>query len=87
MPFICHFRTKASNFKLNLAGSPVVRKQFAQPGDGVRRDTREDIAEPGEWFDAAPLAGSNEASQHRRRLAAGVAAKECPVAAAHRDIG
>ena len=61
---------------------PVVRKQFAQPGDGVCRDAREHVAEPGKRLDAAPLAGSDEASQHRRRLAAAVAAKEWPVAAA-----
>src|SRR5580704_367635 len=51
-----------------------------------RRDAREHVMEPGKRLDAAPLAGSNEASQYRPRLAAGVAAKECPVAAAQRDI-
>src|ERR1044071_465699 len=65
---------------------PVVGKQFAQPGNGVRRDAREDIAEPGERLDAGPFAGSDEASQHRRRPATAVAAEEGPVAAAQRDI-
>ena len=65
---------------------PVVGKQFAQPGDGVLRDAREHIAKPGKRLDAGSLAGSDEASQHRRRLAATVAAEKCPVAAAQRDI-
>src|SRR5947209_17841067 len=62
-------------------GLPVVGKQLAQPGDGVCRDAREHVAEPGKRLDAAPLAGSNEAPQHGRRLTAAVAAEECPVAA------
>jgi hypothetical protein len=41
--------------------------------------------EPGERLYAGPLAGSHEASQHRRGLAALVAAKEGPIAAADRD--
>jgi hypothetical protein len=61
-------------------------EQFAQPGDGVCRDAREHVAEPGKRFNAAPFAGSNEAPQHRRRFAAAVAAKECPVTAAQRDV-
>src|SRR6516162_853472 len=65
---------------------PVVGKQFAQPGDGVRRHAREHVTEPGKRLDAAPLAGSNEAPQHRRRFAAAVAAKEGPVAAAQCDV-
>ena len=64
----------------------MVGKQFAQPSDGVRRDAREHVTEPGKRLDAAPLAGSNEAPQHRRRFAAAVAAKECPVGAAQGDI-
>src|SRR6516164_1933271 len=65
---------------------PLVGKQFARPGDGMRRDAREHVREPGERLDAAPIAGSNEAPQNRRRFAAAIAAKECPVAAAQRDI-
>src|SRR5579884_1696314 len=65
---------------------PVVGKQLTEPGDGVRRDAREHIVEPGKRLDATPLAGSDEASQHRRRLAAAVAAEEGPVAPAQRDI-
>ena len=65
---------------------PVVGKQFTEPGDRVRGDAREHITEPGKRFDAAPLAGSDEASQHRCRVAAAVAAKEGPVATAQRDI-
>ena len=42
--------------------------------------------EPGKRLNAGPLAGSDEAPQHRRRLPAGVAAEEDPVAAAHRDV-
>src|SRR5438128_11202368 len=42
--------------------------------------------EPRERLDAAPLAGSNEASQYGRRLAAIIAAEEGPVAAAKRDV-
>ena len=63
-----------------------MREQFVQVGDGVRRDAREHVAEPGKRLDAAPLAGSDGASQHRRRLAAPVAAKEGPVAPSQRDI-
>src|SRR5438067_2258184 len=63
-----------------------MRKQFSEASDGVRRDAREHVAEPGKRLDAAPFAGSNEASQHRRCLTAAVAAEECPVAAANRDI-
>ena len=51
-------------------GLPVVGKQFVQPGDGVRRGTREDVAEPGKRFNAATLAGGDEAPQHGRRSAA-----------------
>jgi hypothetical protein len=65
---------------------PVVGKQFAQSGDGVCRDSREHVAEPGKRLDAAPLAGSDEASQHGRRLTTAVAAEEAPVAAPQRDI-
>jgi hypothetical protein len=61
---------------------PVVGKQFAQPSDGVHRDAREHIMEPREWLDAAPLAGSDEASQHGCGFAALVAAEKGPVAAA-----
>jgi hypothetical protein len=52
----------------------------------MHRDTREHVTEPGERLDAGPLAGSDEASQYRRRLTAAVAAEEGPVVAAQRDI-
>ena len=65
---------------------PVVGKQLTEPGDGVRRNAREHVLEPGKRLDAAPFAGSDEASQHSRRLAAAVAAEKCPIAAAQRDI-
>jgi hypothetical protein len=52
----------------------------------VRGDAREHIAEARKRLDTAPLAGGNETSQHRRRLAPAIAAKECLVAAAQRDI-
>ena len=65
---------------------PVVGKQFAQPSDGVCRDAREHVSKPGKRLDATPLTGSDEASQHRCRLAAAIAAKECPVTAAQRDV-
>jgi len=62
---------------------PVVRQEFIQPVDRVRRDAREHISEPGKRLNAAPFAGSDKASQHRRRsLAALVAAEEGPAAAA-----
>src|SRR5215475_10073356 len=64
---------------------PVVRNQFTEPGDGVRRYAREHIVEPGKRLDAAPLAGSDEASQYRRSLTTAIAAEEGPVAAAQRD--
>jgi len=62
---------------------PVVRSNSLSR---VLRDAREHIAKPGKRLDAGSLAGSDEASQHRRRLAATVAAEKCPVAAAQRDI-
>ena len=48
---------------------PVVRQEFIQAVDGVRRDAREHIVKPGERLKAAPFAGSDKASQYRRRLA------------------
>ena len=61
-------------------------QEFIQPIDTVRRDAQEDVAEPGKRLDARPLAGSDEASQQRCRLAPTVAVNECPVAAAQRDV-
>ncbi len=75
-----------SNCRKVVERLPVVRKQLAQAGDGVRRDAREHVPEPGKGLDAATLAGSNETSQHRCRLATAVAAEEGPVAAAQRDV-
>jgi len=43
-------------------GLPVGGKQFVQPGNGVRRDVRERIAEPGKQLDAEPFEGSDEAA-------------------------
>jgi hypothetical protein len=71
-PALCQFQTDdtAANC-LSLGRSrrrlPVVGKQFGQSGDGVRRDAREHVVEPGERLDAAPLTGRDEASQHGRR--------------------
>ena len=61
-------------------------KQFAQSGDGVRRDAREYIPEPGKRLDIAALARGDEAPQYCRSLAASVAPEESPVAAAQRDV-
>jgi len=52
----------------------------------MRGESREHIAEPGKRLNPAPFAGSDEASQHCRRLAALVAAEESPVAAADGDV-
>ena len=73
---------------LNRAGHglPVVGKQFAQPGDGVRGNAGEHVMEPREWLDAAPLAGSDETAQHGCRFPAAVATEEGPVPAAERDV-
>src|SRR4051794_31243146 len=65
---------------------PVLRQQFTKPGDGVRRDAREYVLQPGKRLDTAPLAGSDEASPYRRRLAASVTAEEGPVAAAQGNV-
>src|SRR5689334_18119629 len=65
---------------------PVVGKQFVQSRDGVRGNAGEHIVEPRERLDAAPLAGSEKASQHGRCLATVVATEERPVAAAERDV-
>jgi len=77
-----------SSLGLSRAGHrlPVVGKQFAQPGDGLLRNAREHILEPGKRLDATPLAGTDEASQHRGRLASSVASEEGPIAPAQRDI-
>src|SRR5689334_21671240 len=45
---------------------------------------RQYVAEPGELLHAAPLAGGDEAQQHRCRPAATVAAEEPPVPTSHR---
>src|ERR1017187_2490218 len=45
-------------------------------------DAGEDVLEPDEGIHSSPLAGSHEAPQHRRRLAALGAAKEHPIVAA-----
>ena len=39
-----------------------MRQQLAQPGNGVRWETREDIGEPGKRLDAAPFTGGDEAA-------------------------
>src|SRR5215471_15576487 len=65
---------------------PVMGKQFLDSVDGVLRDSREHITEPGERFYGIALAHRDEAQQHGRRLAASVAAEERPVATAHGDI-
>ena len=44
------------------------------------------MPKPGKRLDTAPLAGGNKASQHCRRLTAGVAAEEGPVATAQGDV-
>ena len=61
---------------------PVVGQQFVQSDEWVCRNTREHVVEPGKRLDIAAFARSNEAAQDRRCLAAGVAAKKGPVAAA-----
>jgi hypothetical protein len=48
----------------------------------MRGNAREHITEPGERLHPGALAHGDEAHQHGRRLAATVAAKERPVAAA-----
>jgi hypothetical protein len=42
-------------------------------------DALEDVAQAGEWIDAQPLAGGDEAVEHRRGPAAVVAAEQRPV--------
>ena len=69
------------SFRRGSRRLPVVGKQLTEAGDGVPRDARKHVVEPGKRFDTAPFARSDEASQHSRRLAAAVAAEECPVAA------
>ena len=64
---------------------PVVGKQFTEPGDGMRRDAREHIAELGKRLDAAALAERDEGSQHGRRFATSIAAEKGPVAAPERN--
>jgi hypothetical protein len=44
-------------------------------------NARVHVAEPSEWLDFAALAGTDKGAQHRRRLAALVAAEERPAAA------
>jgi hypothetical protein len=52
--------------------SPVVGKQFGQSGDGVHRDAREHVIEPGKRLDTAPLTCSDEASQDGGRPPAAI---------------
>src|SRR5690348_3754322 len=70
---------------LRVSGVPVVGKEFGEPRDGMVRNAREHVFEPGEGIDTGSLAGGHEAPQHGRRPAAFVAAKEHPVAAANGD--
>src|SRR5215831_5144454 len=65
---------------------PVMRKQFLDPVNRMRRDAREHITEPGERLNGIALAHRDEAQQHGRRLAAPVAAKERPVPATNGDV-
>src|SRR5438067_2754947 len=46
----------------------------------------DNITEPGERFDAAPLTGSNKTSQNCCCSAAMIAAEERPVASSQRDV-
>ena len=62
-----------------------MREQFRDATDRMGGDPRQHVLEPGEWLYASPLAGSHEAAQHCRGVAALVAAKEGPIAAAHCD--
>ena len=62
-----------------------MREQFREAMNRMGGNPREHVLEPGERFDGVPLAGCHETPQHRRRLAALVAAKEGPVAAANRE--
>jgi hypothetical protein len=50
--------------------------QLVEPVDGVVGDSVKHVAESGKRLDAAPFAGSDEASQHRRRLAVAVATED-----------
>ena len=63
-----------------------MREQFGEAMHRMRSNAREHIAEPGERLHPATLAHGDEAHQYGRRLAAMVTAKECPVAAADRDV-
>src|ERR1035441_1038041 len=54
----------------SLGGYPVVRQKFAESGDGMVRDARENVLEPGERIDADSLTGSHKAPQDRNRIVA-----------------
>src|ERR1700736_6773489 len=69
----------------NLGGSPVMRKKFGDPGDGMNSDSGENVLEPHEWIDAGALAGRRETAQNRGGVAALVAAKEHPIIPPHRN--
>src|SRR5690242_348088 len=68
-----------------VRGYPVVRQEFGDAGDGMGRDTRQDVLQPGEGIDRDPLARCDEASEHRRRPATSVAAEKRPVVATDCD--
>ena len=63
----------------------MVWEEFVEAVDGVGVDAGQDVAEPGEGFDADELAGAGEAAQDGGGVAAGVAAEEGPVVAADGD--
>jgi hypothetical protein len=55
-----------------------MRQKPAGPRDGMVRDARENVLEPGEGIDSHALATDHKIAHHRRGLAAFIAADENP---------
>ena len=66
-------------------GLPVGGQEFVESIDRVAGDAAKDVAEIGVGIEIEALAGGDEAEQNGCRFAAAVAAKERPVAPAHRQ--
>ena len=56
-----------------------MRQEFFEPRDGMLRNAAEHVPEPDKRIGLNEFAGSDEAAQHGRGLAAVIASEESPV--------
>ena len=59
-----------------MGDGPAMRQQLIELIDRVIGNAAKNIAKPGKWVNLHQFAGSDKAGQHRRRLAALVAAEK-----------